>query len=230
MNNGKKSSKAKTVNTEKCVEEFQVTDRFKKMMVKALKAVMIILKKRAEMLKVENWGDNEKQEFLEIFGIKYDTVITIDSEEEKKKVKKEDPETHRDPYIEKRENITAYQFMKEGVDRMIVICEHLKVKDPVNGNERIHGNFVNLTDDDQATANVPADQTLSLSLDLYETTLKINIFQHFVCKPLTGVESQVSSLCHELSHYYRSGENGKYGGMGTDDMPTKGGFSRGKII
>ncbi|MDU4436167.1 hypothetical protein CHU32_20005 [Superficieibacter electus] len=63
MNNGKKSSTAKTVNTEKCVEEFQVTDHFKKMMAKALKAQMIILKKRAKMLKIENWGSNENKNF-----------------------------------------------------------------------------------------------------------------------------------------------------------------------
>lgn len=62
----------------------------------------------------------------------------------------------------------------------------------------------------------------------YNSTLRINICQNFVCKPLTGKNSRVSTLCHELSHFYRNGAQGEYGGMGTDDMPTKGGFNNNK--
>lgn len=100
MSEGKKSSTAKTVNVEKCKEEFKVTNQFKRMMVKALKAQMIILEKRAEILKLNNWGAKEQQEFLTYSA--YDTVITIDSKEEKDKARSEDPNTHRDPYIEKK--------------------------------------------------------------------------------------------------------------------------------
>lgn len=118
--------------------------------------------------------------------------------------------------------------MKEGVNRLMFLCSQLHVDDPIIGSDIVHGNFVNKTDNNIATANVTADQTYGLNPALYRTTLKINIFQNFVCKPLTGPGSQVSSLCHELSHFYRYGKNGIYGGMGTDDMPTTGGFAKAK--
>ncbi|EFB5172144.1 hypothetical protein KYK43_003296 [Escherichia coli] len=242
MSSGKNSAVAKTSTQDRCIEKYKVTDQFKRMMTKATKAQMKVLEMRAEMLKPENWGAEEQQEFFEIFGVTHNTVITIDSREEKikqrakaeaaaKKNEEEgnnEPVAFPDPYIETRDNITAYQFMVESVDRLIELCQKLHVKDPVKADDREHGNFVNKTDDAIATANVTADQTLYLKPTLFESILRVNIYQRFVCKELTGPESQVSSLCHELSHFYRTGENGKYGGMGTDDMPIEGGFSRDK--
>lgn len=59
-----------------------------------------------------------------------------------------------------------------------------------------------------------------------------------------GVESQVSTLCHEISHFYRveskestsgtdhdnSESRGPWGGAGTDDLPTGGDYKHEKGI
>lgn len=68
---------------------------------------------------------------------------------------------------------------------------------------------------------------LGLDPDSYKNILKINIQQNFVCKPLMGYDSQVSTLCHELSHFFRS-QDSKHGGFGSDDIPVSGGFSKNK--
>ena len=36
---------------------------------------------------------------------------------------------------------------------------------------------------------------------------------------MTGKDSKVSSLCHELTHLVRYGPKGMYGGMQSEDMP-----------
>ncbi|MGK9174946.1 hypothetical protein KXR87_17280 [Yokenella regensburgei] len=219
MSEKKKSSSAVTIKSKKCVQEVKVTNQFKRMMTKALKATLMVLEKRREDLSTEKWGIEQQKDFFKIFGVRHDVIITIDSEAEKEKVKKLDPETPRDPYIEKKENITAYLFMQKSVDRMIFICEKMSLESRVNSNDIRQGNFINATEKSGASASVSADQTTGLHPDLYGKILTVNIFQNFICKPLTGWNSQVSTLCHEFSHFYRHGSEGEYGGMGTDDIP-----------
>ncbi|WP_457975966.1 hypothetical protein [Enterobacter sp. SA197] len=219
MSEKKKSSSAVTIKSKKCVQEVKVTNQFKRMMTKALKATLMVLEKRRDDLSEEKWGIEQQKDFFKIFGVRHDVIITIDSEAEKERAKQRDRKSPRDPYIEKNENITAYLFMQKSVDRMIFICEKMNLENRVNSNDIRQGSFINKTDDSKASASVSADQTMGLHPDLYSKTLTVNIFQKFVCKPLTGQYSQVSTLCHELSHFYRHGNNGEYGGMGTDDIP-----------
>lgn len=39
---------------------------------------------------------------------------------------------------------------------------------------------------------------------------------------MTGENSQISTLCHEISHFARTGEGGVNGGMGTGDLNASG--------
>ncbi|HCB2209310.1 TPA: hypothetical protein MYR09_004401 [Citrobacter farmeri] len=228
MSSNRKSTQGRSEKKKLCIKEVKVTDQFQKMMTEVLEATKKVLAKRQKDLSDEGWTNEKQDEFETIFGFKGSDVITIDSNEEKEKIKLADPETDFDPYIEKRERITAYQFMKEGVDRLIFIAGNISVENPGKEDPLLHGNFINKTFMADSSANVRSDQTFLLKPDLYKKTLRVNICQNFVCKPLTGPESQVSTLCHELSHFYRNGVNGEYGGLGTDDIPTKGGFGKEK--
>jgi hypothetical protein len=221
MSKKRNSSQAVTIKNKKCVMEVKVTNQFSRMMLKALKATLIVLKRREDDLSEDKWGEKQQNEFYEIFKVRHDVLLTIDSKEEKKKAKHLDDLTPRDPYIEKRDNITTYLFLKESIGRMIAICEKLSVENKKDSNERTHGNFINITDSPYASASVVADQTTNLNPESYGGTLKIYIYQKFACKPLSGKYSQVSTLCHELSHFYRHGVEGEYGGMGTDDIPVR---------
>lgn len=228
MSNSGKSTKGTSEKKIRCVKETRVTNQFKKMMSEALDATKNILSQRRKDLSEQGWDSESQEEFQKIFGLTGNQVITIDSKAEKEKVRESDKDTEFDPYIEKREGVTAYQFMKESIERLINIVDKLSVEDPDEKNILLHGNFVNYTDKSIASANVRADQTYLLNPIFYKSTLRVNIYQNFVCKPLTGKNSKVSTLCHEFSHFYRDGAQGEYGGMGTDDMPTKGGYSNTK--
>lgn len=222
MSKEKGSSKGTSEKKKQCIKEVKVTNQFKKMMSEALEATRKVLDQRQNDLSEKGWSNEKQEEFYQIFGVKDSAVITIDSEEEKKKAKAADPINPMDPYIEKQ-NITAYIFMQESVDRLINICDRISVESDTENNDSIlHGNFLNTTNLNKGSASVPANQTLGLNIDRYNKILRINIYQNFIGKPLMGFESQTSTLCHELSHFYRSGDNGIFGGMGTIDMSKKG--------
>jgi|GEM_PF-814668 len=230
MSSERKSTKGTSEKKKQCVKETKVTNQFKKMMDEALEATKKVLEQRQKDLSDKGWNADKQKEFFEIFGINGNDVITVDSKEEREKVRKvrdacKDPDIipPMDPYIEVRDSITACFYMKEGVDRIIDICNKISVRAPIDNAQIVHGNFVNHTDMKGSSANVKSDQNLGLNPDLYKDNLKINIHQNFVCKPLMGYDSQVSTLCHELSHFFRS-QDAKHGGMGTDDMPVSGGF------
>ncbi|BCG10576.1 hypothetical protein [Buttiauxella agrestis] len=226
MSSERKSTKGTSEKKKQCVKETKVTNQFKKMMDEALEATQKVLEQRQKDLSGKGWDADKQKEFFKIFGVEGHSIITIDSEEEKKKAMDADPSSPFDPYIEKR-NITAHEFMQEGVDRLLFIFKKISTTiDEGNKDPILIGNFFNKIDSDKGSASVTADQTSFLDPERYAEILRINIFQNFVCKPLMGVNSQASTLCHELSHFYRSGENGRDGGMGTEDMPTKGGYSK----
>lgn len=234
MSSERKSTKGTSEKKKLCVKETKVTNQFKKMMDEALEATQKLLEQRQKDLSEKGWNVDKQEEFFKIFGVNGSTLITVDSKEERDKVRKirnndKAPENlpPMDPYVEKRDNITAYIYMREGVDRLVEMLTKISVKSPLDASARIHVNFVNQTDISDGSANVSGDQTLGLNPESYGNVLKINIQQNFVCKPLMGFESQVSTLCHELSHFFRSQDN-NHGGLGTDDMPVSGGFSKNK--
>jgi len=234
MSNERKSTKGTSEKKKQCVKEAKVTNQFKKMMDEALEATKKVLEQRKKDLSEEGWNDDKQAEFYNIFGIHGNDIITVDSKEEREKVRKirandkfAEDLPPMDPYIELRADITAYTYMREGVDRLLLLCNKISVEIPLDISQRIHGNFVNQTDINDGSANVSGDQTLGLNPELYKNVLKINIQQNFVCKTLMGVDSKVSTLCHEFSHFFRS-QDSKYGGLGTDDLPVSGGFSKSK--
>ncbi|RJT19203.1 hypothetical protein [Buttiauxella izardii] len=228
MSNERKSTKGTSEKKKQCVKEAKVTNQFKKMMDEALEATKKVLEQRKKDLSEEGWNDAKRAEFEEIFGIQGSSIISVDGEDEKKKTKAADPGSPMDPFIEIR-TISAHEFVQESVERLLAMFEKISTTgNAENDDPTLNGNFFNKTHLKKGSASVTADQTSFLDPDRYKEVLKINIFQNFVCKSLMGFDSQVSTLCHELSHFYRSGENGKDGGMGTEDMPTKGGYDPNK--
>jgi hypothetical protein len=174
-----------------CVKNIQVTDRFKRMISEAHKAQKIILEMRASDLVL--WTRKEQDEFRKIFGFDGDDMVD---------------DVYSSPSIAKgREKKTARDLMKEGISRMQLLCDSLSID-----------NFSNLTDCGNYYARVSETQTIALDPSKYSAILKIDIGQKFVNTPLYGINSQVCTLCHELSHFKRYVDKVDAGGMSTDDI------------
>ncbi|HDS8835162.1 hypothetical protein [Escherichia coli] len=222
MSNDRGSSSGENQKTEQCIQEFQVTNQFKKMMKESLEEQKKVIDKRVKTL--THWSDEAEDEFRRIFGVPSEKIITI-------KFKLNGEVT--------KETKSARAVIQEAVDRMKFICDKLSadkgeckevtfIDKYLDSNDNYYdkdvtkwkcGNFVNSTDNDAYTANVTPDHIIGVSPDKYVDVVTIRIGQRFVCKPMTGKDSKVSSLCHELTHLVRYGPNGMYGGMQSEDMP-----------
>lgn len=235
MINGKNSTTG-TTRRGKNVKEVKITDKFKRMMDKALPAARLVLEKRKEDL--EKWGAEEQKEFYNKFGISGDTPFTHRFEI--------CTDLTRGTVLQggATEQTTALAFMRQSVDRMIVIMNALYVGERKlrtqgeNENFEPHevykyGSFVNKTYDSQFSASVLNTGTQYCAPSQYKDYLEVNIGNRFVNKALVGPDSMASILCHEVSHFNRlvyrplskdvtSDDmqlyEGSWGGLGTQDL------------
>lgn len=160
-------------------------------MSEAHNAQKIILRMRENDLIL--WTRKEQDEFREIFGFDGNEIVD---------------DIYSSPFIVKgTEKKKAKDLMKDGIKRLQLLCNSLSIN-----------NFSNLTDCGNYYAKVSETQTIALDISKYSTTLKIDIGQKFVNAPLYGVDSQVCTLCHELSHFMRYVDEVDAGGMSTDDI------------
>ncbi|MDV2865164.1 hypothetical protein [Phytobacter ursingii] len=227
MSDNKGSSQASTQRSKACIKEYKVTDQFMKMITGALVATKRVLSTRKKNL--EAWTYDDKKEFQDIFGLSGKTDITVDYYTPNQKVNANGEIT---PY---RIKTTAHEFIKNGVDRMIFICDSLIIGNRTDENNKIiYSNFVNLTDRPIGSARIPALQTTHIDLKdhnyknksqeeilklEYQKRITIDILQNFTCKKTTGKSSQVSTLCHELSHLFTIWDGVQYyGGLSSDDL------------
>lgn len=67
MSNDRGSSSGENQKTEQCIQEFQVTNQFKKMMKKSLDEQKKVIDKRVKTL--THWNDEAEEEFRRIFGV-----------------------------------------------------------------------------------------------------------------------------------------------------------------
>ncbi len=105
---------------------------------------------------------------------------------------------------------TALIVMQDGLRRLRAIHDKM-IRADNNGkmtcyylNNTICGNFT-------ARVNGNVDRDYS-----------IFIAQKFLNLDVTGVNSQVATLCHEMSHFVKTGKDGVNGGMGTGDLNASG--------
>lgn len=217
----KKCSQSSTTDDKDCLCESVVTDQFKRMMTNAFEKTKAILKRRYDDL--TSWDAQHQKEFSKIFGVDGGTTITTKYYSAGQHLTDE-PRDAPSLII-----MPAHDFMKQGVKRLIDICDLIDVgmrTCDIETGFYLYGNFLNETSlSVRASARVAKGQTLNKTPDKYKDTLRIEILQNFQKRKLTGVGSQVSTLCHELSHLIIYQDKGAlYGGMGTDDFP-KGDFS-----
>lgn len=171
-----------------CVAEVQITNVFKEKVLLAHFAQQKILDVRLRNL--SEWTKNDKEEFKKIFGLDGNKII-------KKNI------TMNGKVID--DSKEANMLMKDGIERikkinsqMIrVVCEKRLC---FYINNTICGNFF-------AVVDKYRDRN-------YEIAIGGKFFNH----SLFGKDSQVSTLCHEMSHFVESGLGGISGGMGTDDL------------
>lgn len=243
-------TKAETISAKKYAKKFgqtvMVTNKFVTMMTDSLACALRVLKKRQKDL--ATWGKTEQAEFEQIMGVRGDKEI----EHTYYICDMENTDTYHRPEVEKT---SVYEFMKKSVDRMCYIMEQLHVdSNPVEVSQvdpcinelgsvpdkRVYkyGNFVNRTFTNEYSAFVKRDATCICPPDKYKEQLEINIGYNFYSKKLMGADSKASTLCHEISHFYRvenkdeiwaSEKNkkesrGPWGGVGTDDLPNDGDY------
>lgn len=225
-----KSTAGSTSNEVKSPQAAIVTDQFEKMIDEAFEKTKIILQTRYDDL-VGGW-DKHKDEFFLIFGIDGKDTILVPYYTSGQQIDPDDAEPTPRNTPSKME-ITAHQFMIDGIKRLIGICERLKVGERKYDNNwgfDLYGNFVNETKLKKGAARVANGQTLNTLPDKYCERIHIEILHRFCeMKRITGEDSRVSALCHELSHLVIYKENGDYyGGMGTDDLLPLGSNTRRK--
>jgi hypothetical protein len=224
----KRSSKGESENKKQCIKEFKVTNKFKKMMEEVLPFVGKVLEQRKKDLSVSGWNDEKQEEFYKIMGLKgtEEMVHTYDV-----------CDKNGGGRIKETDKTSVIEFMRKSVDRLILIHSKLyvgeegvlsaqydEVGNPTDEEVYKYGNFVNKTYTNEFSAYVISSATWNKDPKEYKENLEINIGQNFVCKPLMGVNSKVSTICHEISHFDRFGYigdkiKGQWGGVGTDDLP-----------
>ncbi|EDW1644269.1 hypothetical protein EK69_004580 [Salmonella enterica subsp. enterica] len=221
-NNG--SSTGTAEEKKECFKEFVVSDKFKKMIDEAFKKTKAILKQRRDDL--NNWGYDQEHEFSTIFGIEGKELITMKYYSPGQQIDPDDakPTPQNTP---SEIEVYAYDFMRDGVERLLGICNKIEVGDRMCDENSIYyryGNFLNETALKLGAARIGKGQTLNALPDKYKERIHIEILHRFKeINRLTGLDSRVSTLCHELSHLVIYKENGVYyGGMGTDDIIQKG--------
>ncbi|WP_000796675.1 hypothetical protein [Escherichia sp. TW15838] len=221
-----------------------VTNQFVKMMDEALKGALKVLEKRKKDL--ATWGDKEKDEFSRIMGIDVKNNDTIMFDHEYYRCDIEN--AAKEPLSPKKlDTTTVIEFMRKSVDRMHYIMSELHVDavpvkvstiSPCSEEAEVvpdktvykYGNFVNRTYTSEYSAFVERNATFKYYPEEYKTSLEIHIGYGFKEKDVMGEDSRVSTLCHEVSHFYRvehinaseedrEKSKGPWGGVGTDDLP-----------
>lgn len=172
---------------------------YEAMIKETLEAMDKVLEQRKKDLDV--WGEKEKNEFFTIFGIKGESIVHIDMP---------------------RRGVTSLVRMK-AIDVM---------KDCINRLQHVRGtmgvsNFVNkINEPHEVCAKVvgePQDNYLiEIGINFVGRRKRGNNSDQRICLQVTGRDSRVATLCHELSHIPKKFSDPSQGGMGTSDYDSKG--------
>ncbi|SUW65140.1 Uncharacterised protein [Buttiauxella agrestis] len=204
---GKPSKKTTIIN------QCKIND-FNAMMKEAGDAMDRVLARREKDL--ENWGNNEQEEFYAIFGSKGERLV------------------HVNMPIKGVENIvemTALYVMKDCIRRLCKIKKTLTTDSYIN--------LIYDPDNPEAPTNskIPRDPGLPDTFCAYVNyeqqnnykiyiginfTGRINANNFRTCEIVMGKGSRVASLCHEISHFEKTFLDSSIGGIGTADYDVNG--------
>lgn len=206
-------TKGKPTKKLKIVNQCKIND-FRAMIKETLEAMDKVLAQRTNDLEV--WGEKEQAEFYKIFGSRGERIIEVEMSlrGDHHKVK-----------------MMAREVMQDCIRRLKWIKEQLTLDDFIN----------NIYDpdnpNDPTNTTIPREsgipKTFSASVNAEEENdYKVKIGINFTgrlqgnrerrCATVTGVDSRVTTLCHEMSHFVKKFTDPTIGGMGTSDYNDKG--------
>lgn len=199
MTSGKPLKKTEKTKENIVFKQCKIND-YDAMIDETLKAMDRVLERREADL--TRWGDKEKNEFSTIFGRKGEDKIKVNMP------------------IRGKENIVimeARDIMKDCVRRIKYVRSTMSTKD-----------FINKINDPkrEVCAKVPgepqSDYKVEIGINFVGRRKKDGATANRICLNVTGPDSRVSTLCHELSHIPKLWTNPSGGGMGTSDYNSKG--------
>lgn len=173
-----------------------ITNDFKTMIKESLNAMDKVLDQRT--LDLATWGTKEQSDFFQIFGSKGERIINITT-------------SKRD--VTQVVSITARELMLDCIRRLRWIKEKLAPESFIN---EIEGPKKFCA---YVAAELEEDYIVHIGVNF---TGRLNDNQKRVCMNVTGDDSRVSTLCHELSHFVKHYADPTVGGMGTYDYDVRG--------
>lgn len=194
--NDKTVGKPKLSKEQAVYNQCKIND-FKAMMTDALNALDKVLDQRDLDLRV--WGEKERNDFHTIFGTDGEKVVHIDM-----------PIKGVPHIIEMK----AVDVMRDCIRRIRYVRERMTVD-----------SFINIINDPrEVCAKVVGEpqQDYKVEIGINFVGRKNKNSNYRACSKVSGGDSQVSTLCHELSHIPKKWTNSKEGGMGTSDYDSKG--------
>lgn len=206
-------TKGKPTKKLKIVNQCKIND-FRAMIKETLEAMDKVLAQRTNDLEV--WGEKEQAEFYKIFGSRGERIIEVEMSlrGDHHKVK-----------------MTAREVMQDCIRRLRWIKEKLTLDDFIN----------NIYDpdnpNDSTNTTIPRDPSMPETFAAFVNNelvkeYKVHIGINFTgrikgkgirtCATVTGIDSRVSTLCHEMSHFVKIFNDPQHGGMGTSDYDLNG--------
>lgn len=181
----------------KVFKQCKIND-FEAMIAETLGALDKVLEQRTKDLNL--WGEKEQRDFLNIFGWEGNEVVHVDM-----------PVRGVSNLVE----MTAKEVIFDCVERISYVRGTMTVS-----------SFLNRIDSArEVCASVKGEPQ-----DNYEVEIGINFVgrrnrnngKDRICMSITGRDSRVSTLCHELSHIPKQYASPKDGGIGASDYDSKG--------
>lgn len=204
------TTKGKPEKVRNIVNQCKIND-FRVMIKEAMNAFDKVLSKRK--LDLETWGEKEQKEFYRIFGSRGDEIVNIDM-----------------PIrgISNIKSMTAREVMLDCIRRLVWIRGQLTVDSFIN---KINIHQDPIISSDSSDINLPK-AFAAYVIPTQQKDFKIYIGINFTgrvnnnairnCAAVTGIDSRVATLCHEMSHFEKNFVDPTLGGMGTLDYESDG--------
>lgn len=172
---------------------------FDAMITETLEALDKVLNQREKDLKT--WEDKEKNEFQTTFGIWGDEFVHINMP------------VRGEQHLVK---ISAKGVMEDCIRRIRYVKSTMTIKSFIN----------KINEPREVSAKVPGepqkDYKVEIGINFVGRRKKDSNEKKRICSKLTGHDSRVSTLCHELSHIPKFFTDPNGGGMGTSDYDSEG--------
>lgn len=203
-------TKGKPTKKLKIINQCKIND-FRAMMEEALAAMDRVLVQRTKDL--DAWGEKEQAEFYRIFGSKGERVIEVEMS------------LRGDGHKVK---MTAREVMQDCIRRLKWLKGQMTLDDYINEIYDSDNSINNTTSSMSGVIRIFAAHVKEQKQSDYKVYIGINFTGRKksggirTCASVTGVDSRVSTLCHEMSHFVKKYSDPEHGGMGTSDYDNTG--------